>query len=220
MSSIAKLCSVEGCNRPYYSRGFCKRHYKRARRRGEIDVKKNEMHGMHGTPEYVARADMIDRCYNPNNKRYDHYGGRGIRICERYRSSFAAFYDDLGDRPDGMTLDRRDTNGHYSCGKCEECEANGWPKNVRWATPSQQTINRRLGKNNTSGFRGVYPAAHRNLKSRWAAKIGSDILKPREVHLGTFDTAEEAANMYDQFAVQIFKKEAHPNFEYFPVPRQ
>jgi hypothetical protein len=85
---------------------------------------------------------MIQRCCNPVHPRFADWGGRGITICERYRN-FENFFADLGPRPAGLSLDRKDNDGGYWCGKCPECLANGWPMNVRWATPEQQRANRR-----------------------------------------------------------------------------
>lgn len=86
---------------------------------------------------------MRQRCLNPNDQNYYRYGGRGIRICSGW-STYAGFYRDLGDKPSAQhSIDRIDNDGHYSCGKCDECILNGWPFNCRWATPYQQSNNTR-----------------------------------------------------------------------------
>lgn len=86
---------------------------------------------MEGTSIYVIWASMKQRCNNPNAHGYSDYGGRGIKVCERW-AHFANFYADMGDRPEGMTLDRYpDQDGNYELG------------NVRWATWTEQARNRR-----------------------------------------------------------------------------
>lgn len=73
---------------------------------------------------------MHGRCRHPGNASYADYGGRGITVCERWRS-FEAFLADMGTRPEGMTLDRRDPDKNYT------------PDNCRWATGSEQNRNKR-----------------------------------------------------------------------------
>ena len=83
------------------------------------------------SPEYGSWRDMIQRCTNPRRKDYPRYGGRGIRVCKRWLNSFTAFYADMGPRPEGRTLDRREVNGNYEPGNC------------RWATAHEQAQNKR-----------------------------------------------------------------------------
>lgn len=124
-------------------------------------------HGMADTPEWNTWQRMIFRCTNPSATGYEYWGGRGIMVCDGWRHSFDNFYADMGNKPGQgheFSIDRIDTNGHYSCGHCEHCHREGWVANCRWATLEEQ-------RNNTRRNRYLEFQGERLTIKQWAQKL-------------------------------------------------
>jgi hypothetical protein len=115
---------------------------------------RNFTHRKSKSPEYQVWGAMIARCENPKAERWERYGGRGITICCEWRTSFDAFYRDMGRRPSAShKLDRIDPNGNYE------------PSNVRWATTEESA-------NNTTANRFLTFRGRTMTVSQWGRELG------------------------------------------------
>ena len=103
----------------------------KAARIGTVNYKHGAASNGDLTGAYRSWRTMRDRCYNEDNNRFYAYGARGIKVCNRWRDSFENFFADMGERPEGMSLDRINVDADYS------------PDNCRWASTAEQARNQR-----------------------------------------------------------------------------
>ena len=168
-----RVCKIKDCERKHEGHGYCATHLSRLKKGLDLStpIIVRVQHGKSRSREYGSWQTMVQRCTNPNNTNYFKYGARGITICDSWRDSFEAFYNDMGKRPEGTTLDRIDNDGNYE------------PNNCRWATITEQNWNKRPKKNST-GYPGIYA-----IGSKWAAKF-------RTQYLGSYSTKLQAHRAY------------------------
>lgn len=180
-STPAPPCTMENCHKPIKSKGYCDKHYMRYWAHGDPNVvlkprytNGKQFDSAKYQPEYSSWLNMKSRCYNPNDKRYERYGGRGIMVCQRWRDSFWNYLEDVGRKPSAKhTIDRIDNDGNYE------------PGNVRWATIREQNANR----SNSNPVTGVGYITSKTGKITWYASLKID---NKWVYRKNFETEDEA----------------------------
>jgi len=95
--------------------------------------KANKKHGLYKHPLYQCWLNLRNRCNNPKHQSYKNYGGRGIKVCKEW-NSFKTFLEDMGERPDRLSIDRINNDGNYE------------PLNCKWSTTKEQSRNKRKRK--------------------------------------------------------------------------
>jgi hypothetical protein len=153
----------------------------------------NTVHGMCGTPEYRAYYNMIKRCEYVDDNAFANYGGRGIKVCERWRGSFEAFLADMGRRPSKRhSIDRIDVNGDYG------------PDNCRWAVVETQERNKRVRRDSPVGVRGVAVSKAGNY-------IAQIYVEGRMIRIGTYLTIDEARQARRKAEEKYWREEVMPS---------
>ena len=147
-------------------------------------------HGMSDTRTYQIHEGMLRRCNCPQQLGYENYGGRGINVRERWNpllgGSFENFFEDMGEAPEGMSLDRIDFNDDY------------YKENCRWATNSIQGYNKGLDPNNTSGKSGV---SFYTKQGKWSAEIH---VENQHIRLGMFYNFEDAVKAREEAELKYY----------------
>jgi hypothetical protein len=169
------------CDKPAKAKKMCWHHYDNLKYHGD-PLKEGPNDGRSSHPLYHVWAQMKDRCNNPKHDEWHRYGGRGIKVCDRWaepKIGFWNFINDMGERPKGGTIDRIDNDMGYS------------PDNCRWATRLQQNNNRSVTKHT-----GVHLRKDKTVK-RWCASIIVD----HKRHCKFYETENEAVEGRKQLEI-------------------
>lgn len=188
-----KICKVDGCNNTAYVCGLCNAHYLRKRRHGNTGCLRDLSGLKQKYPaEYKVFKSIRVRCYNKNDPAYRFYGGKGVKMCDRWLGvdGFKHFMEDMGPRPGGKTpggkplysIDRIDPNGDY----CQE--------NCRWADTYTQATNKRATRGSETGIFHLE-------NGRWRARL----THLEKEYSGTFNSRKEAVEFRERLKRLFYK---------------
>ena len=137
---------------------------------------------------HTAWTNIKQRCYNKKHKQYCDYGGRNITICDEWKNNFKAFlhWALCNGYNNNLTIDGIDNNGNYE------------PNNYRWVTEKEQSVNKRVYKNNKTGYRGVYI---RGNKYRVEIKQNG-----KTIYIGTYLNLKEALKARENAELKYYGK--------------
>lgn len=143
-------------------------------------INQPKTHGKSRTKLYMVYTSIKQRCLNPNNKNYDDYGGRGIKICNEWEKDYITFEKWAIDNgyKEGLTIDRINNDGNYE------------PSNCRWSDKKTQVNNQRIRKDNKTGIKGVFVSGN-----KFVVQLTID---GKRRYLGTVNTLEEARALTEE----------------------
>lgn len=153
---------------------------------GCLEIESRRTHGKRSSVEYSTWDSMIQRCYNKKHPSYSNYGGRGIKVCDRWLESFENFYEDMGEKPSGFWIERINPSADY------------YPENCKWEFVSVQQYNKRISSKNTSGKTGVY---WNKEKQKWEVEIGVD---NKRIKLGRYKDFELAVFVREEAELKYY----------------
>ena len=187
-NDMSKKCSVEGCERKHNSHGYCSMHLHRLKRYGDPLKYKHQKTGLmsNNKNEYYTYRHILQRCYDVNCEDYKNYGGRGIKVCDRWLGpdGFEFFLHDMGRKPDkNYSIDRIDVNEGYC------------PDNCRWADEWTQASNKRRNKPYITGV-------HKNNRGSYTATIKAGEIRKSKRFKKLEDATQQRLSWEEEFGIK------------------